>query len=111
MPLLLTAVGRCGPEARRDAKRTYISIEDAFVAVGQGKKCSSSVTSLLFLKLEDEPYILKKSPERNKFLINNDGRKGGGEEKVTVLQRKKRGGEEEKKKIKEGKNTILKSPN
>lgn len=88
MPLLLTAVGRCGPEARRDAKRTYISIEDAFVAVGQGKKCSSSVTSLLFLKLEDEPYILKKSPERNKFLINNDGRKGGGEEKVTVLQRK-----------------------
>ena len=58
-----------------DAKEIYISIKDLFVEVGQEKKCHSSFTSLLFLELEDEPHILKKSPARNKFLINTDGRK------------------------------------
>lgn len=74
--------------------------------MGQEKKYNSSISSLLSLGLEDEPRVLKKSPARNKFIINTDGRKrekgGGKNDSVTEKRKEKKREEEEKEKLLSG---------
>ena len=55
------------------------------------KKRHHSTTSRLFLESEDELCVLKKSPARNKLLINTTGRKKGKKRKRKWQVLQKRG--------------------